>query len=498
MQAANDLMDLSAEWGESLLRLWTVNARDPHLRAKYEDQLCVRRDPLTQLFADQVISELGVTGSDFFIAEGTDLTILFRLKNADVFQQAADRWLADVKQKYPNLQERDVNYRGHRIAARYTTDRMVSSFVLYKDDLAIFSNSPVVMRKIIDTLLGESPALADALDYQYVTTVLEPGDDPSNAYLYASEAFLKRLTSPRFKIAEKRRLEAFNHLVMLNNASMFYRLEYGRSPESLSDLVKGRFYDPQDVVDPTGGAYAWDAARDTATSSVYNRIKHLTPIVELEVLQVSRQEQQEYDRYKQRYAQLWKGVFNPVAVRLTVGDPTVKLETLVLPFANGSLYAGIKSVLADRPLPLQTEQIARSAVASVKLVPGRESIGGFLRVVPGVQEVLAEDPTLTDMTWIGDRMSLHFLDDSTILEVDPTRLQRLEQFFGVGVPEQTALSAVIAATSLPVYFSIDVEDEDKAGAAVGSTQFADRAEGESAVRPADGVRRLSSALLQGT
>jgi hypothetical protein len=85
-----------------------------------------------------------------------------------------------------------------------------------------------------------------------------------------------------------------------------------------------------------------------------------------------------------------------------------------------------------------------------------------VQAIPGVQEVLAEDPTLTDMNWIGDRMSVHFLDDSTILEVDPTRLQRLDEFFGVGVPEQTALSAVITATSLPVYFSIDVEDEDKA------------------------------------
>ncbi|HSG69358.1 MAG TPA: hypothetical protein VLA12_03030, partial [Planctomycetaceae bacterium] len=314
----------------------------------------------------------------------------------------------------------------------------------------------------IDTLLKEAPALYDALDYQYVTSLLEPGGDAQNAYLYASEAFLKHLVSPKFKIAEKRRLQAFNDLVMLNNASMFYRLEYGRSPESLSDLVKGRFYDPKAVINPTGGAYAWDADGDTATSSVYNRIKYLTPIVELDVLQISSQEQQEYDRYKQRYQRLWQGVFDPIAIRFTMGESKVKLETMVLPFANGSLYSNLKSMLAENPQTLSTEQIARSAVVSLKLVPGRERIASIVSAIPGVQEVLAEDPTLTDMNWIGDRMSAHFLDDSTILEVDPTRLQRLDEFFGVGVPEQTALSAVITATSLPIYFSIDVEDEDKA------------------------------------
>ena len=462
MAAANELTDLSLQWGESLLRMVTVSARDHRLREKYEVQLAVRRDPLTRLFADEVVAEFAVTGSDFFIAEGTDVTLLFRLKDVDAFKTAADGWLAEIKEQHPDLIERDVNYRGHRIAARYTPDRMVSSFVLYKDDLAVISNSPVVMRKVIDTILGESPSLHDAPDYQYVTALLPPQDAPGAAYLYGSEAFLRHLVSPRFKIAEKRRLQAFNNLVMLNNASMFYRLEYGESPASLSDLVKGNFYDPADIVDPTGGAYAWDAERDTATSSVYNRIKYLTPIVELDVLQVSNQEQQEYERYKQRYEAFWRGVFDPIAVRMNVGQPEVTLETFVLPFANGSLYTDLRQTLAERPAPLATSNIARSAVLSVALVPGRENVAGFLRAIPGVPEVLEEDPTLTDLNWLGDRVSLHFLDDGTILEIDPARLQSLDLFGNIGVAEQLAASALVAAMNLPVYVTVDVEDEDKA------------------------------------
>ena len=462
IEAVNELMDLSSSWGASLLRMLTVSARDHHLQQKYEDQLCLQRHPLSQLFADEVVAELAITGSDFFFAEGTDVTVLLRLKNVDVFRQAAETWLANVKEKYPDLQERDVNYRGHQIAARYTQDRTVSSFVLYKDETAIFSNSPVVMRKIIDTILEESPGLHAATDYRYVTTLLPPVDDLSSGYLYLSEAFLTRLISAPFKIAQKRRLQAFNNLVMLNNASMFYRLEYGDSPQSLSDLVKGRFYDPREVVDPMGGAFAWDAAHDTATSSIFNRLKYLTPIVELDVMQVSAAEQQEYERYKQRYESFWKGYFDPIAVRIQVGRPTVRLETLVLPFANGSLYRDLQSALDEQPQPLGTARIARSAILSLQLVPGRNLMGRVISTIPGVQEVLEEDPTLTDMSWIGDRISLHYLDDNSILEVDPTRFQRTDELFGVGVPEQTALSAVLAATSLPVYLTVDVEDEDKA------------------------------------
>ena len=57
-------------------------------------------------------------------------------------------------------------------------------------------------------------------------------------------AFLKRVIGPAAKISQKRRLQCFNNLVMLNNASLFFRLEHGRSPSSLSDLIEGKFINP--------------------------------------------------------------------------------------------------------------------------------------------------------------------------------------------------------------------------------------------------------------
>ncbi len=462
MKAAEELMEFSEKWGESLLRMFTVSARDHHLREKYEDQLCVRRAALARLFEDKAVSALAATGSDFFLAQGSDVTLIFRLEQPAVFRKAAEQWVAEVKEKHPAMVQREVNYRGQRIAVRYTPDRMVSSFVLYHDDVAVFSNSPVVMRKVIDTQLGESPSLYEALDYQYVSTILPPSQHSDAGYLYASDAFLRHLVSPQFKIAQKRRLQALNNLVMLNNASMFYRLEYGTSPESLNDLVEGNFYDPGRIVDPTGGAYAWDDERDTATSSVYNRIKYLTPIVELDVLQVSSEEQQEYERYKQRYQAFWGPLFDPVAVRTTATEERLRLETLVLPFANGSLYSGLRQLLAERPLKLDTSDVARSAVFSLLAVPGRKRIGMLLRAVPGVPEVLEEDPTLTDLNWLGDRASLHFLDDRMIVEIDPTRLESLDLIGSVDVLQQLGMAALLAATNLPIYLAVDVEDEDKA------------------------------------
>lgn len=463
MQSFGEVLDLSTQWGNNLLRLFTVRAQDQRLQAKLEDQLCLRRGPLTQLFADKVIEEVAVTGADPFVVEGADVTMIFRLKQPEVFQKAAAGWLAEVRQKYPELVSRQFNYRGHQVNVHYTKDRVVSSFVVTHEDYVVYSNSHRAIRRLIDATVGLAPSLHDALDYRYVTTILPPSEADNCGYFFGSEAFIKRLVGPAAKISEKRRLQCFNNLVMLNNASLFYRLEYGRSPATLSDLVEGRFIDLQKIVCPHGGAYAFDAEHDTCTCSLHNRLKYLTPNVELSVLNVSQLEASQYERYKQRYAAFWQKAFDPIAVRITV-DRRLKLETCVLPFANSSLYADLRRALDKNPRPLGTARIAPAAVASVVMVPGRENIAKGLGAIPGVAEALRADPTLTDLKWIGDSISLHFCDGEMILQIDPAELSatKAPMIGEIPLQMQAGVSALLMAVNMPVYLTLEVENRESA------------------------------------
>jgi len=472
LETFGTLYDLSADWGDSLLRLFTVSARDNRIQEKLEDQLILRRQPLTRLFAEGVVGDFALTGSDPYVVEGTDVTFLLRLKKADLFDKSAGEWLQETRGKFKDaLREREFNYRGQRILARYTEDRVVSSFVVRLGDYAVCSNSHRAIRKIVDTATGAAPRLSDALDYRYVSTMLPPSADLNSGYLYASEAFLKRMLSPAVKIGQKRRLQAYNNLIMINNASLLYRLENNASPASLTDLIEGRYLDAKKLICPSGGAYSWDARNDTATSSVYNRLKYLTPDVEVPNLMVSVQEQQQYERFKQAYEAFWAGVFDPIAIRVTnrlaggpgAGEPRVKFETCVLPMANGSYYHFLRDHLARKPLPLRTAPIAKSAVLSLLAVSGRQANAKFLKELPGVPEVLEADPTLTDLSFIGDRVSIHYCDGDSTLEVDPTMLKPLDQLgFKVGLAEQTLFSLGLAALKKPVYLGLDVEDKEKA------------------------------------
>lgn len=460
--AAWEMLDLVKDWGDGLLRLFAPQARHNRLQEKLEDQLCIRRDPLTRLFADQAIAEVAATGSDPFIFEGTDLTLIFRVKAPNAFDAASAAWMELVRKKYPSVSEREFNYRGHKISARYTEDRTVSSFVLRHGDFAIFSNSHVAIRKIVDCLAGQRPTLWDALDYRYLTALLPPQNDPGSGYFFVPEAFIKRMVGPAMKISEKRRLECFNNLVMINNASLFHRLELGKGASSLAELEKGRFIDMKNLFCPDGGTYAFDVAQDTATCSLHNRIKYLTPNAELNVLQVSNGEAQEYARYRENYRRFWQGFFDPIAVRLATAGSSVRLETCVVPLANGSVYHDLQEWLHDTPKSIDTANSAKSTIATLGLTLGRDGIGQYLKGVPGIPEVLEADPTLTDLSWIGNGMTMNLCDGDLILEVDPGQLDARALGPWLSLPGQSLAAAGLLCTSLPAWVAIEVTDRGRA------------------------------------
>lgn len=459
--AASNLRQSFEDWVEQLMRLFREDARDHHLWEKYQSQLLIRFDDLQPLFESGAIKGLALTGSDFFVAEGTDLTVLLQTGDQATVADQMQKWASAAAADRADMEDREFNYRGLQIRARYTADRKLSSFVVQHEDWLAISNSHVGIRRIVDTIQGRLPSLAEADDYRYVTTLLPPGEEQTGGYFYCSDAFLRYLFSPAFKVGERRRKQSLNNLVMLNNASLFHRLEYGRSPQNLNELIEGRFIDRGELICPQGGAYAFDIRQDTSTNSVFNRIKYLTPIRELKVLKISSQERSEYQRYQSRLSSFWQKYFTPVALRFST-EPATRVEYCLLPFSNAGDWQFFRQMLNEDAQPLQLSKVADSVFGSLNLLAGRERVAMALRALPGVDGVLRDDPTLTDLNWLGDRMSVNFCDAHTVLEVDPTRLRTLSLPFAGGLPEQIGIATALFSAAAPVYVSIDIEDEEKA------------------------------------
>jgi hypothetical protein len=254
----------------------------------------------------------------------------------------------------------------------------------------------------------------------------------------------------------------FNNLVMLNNAALMHRLESGKSPPSLTELYEGKFADRSKTVCAHGGVYSWDTRQETSTCSLHNRLKYLTPNAELSVLKVSDIERAEYGRYQKSYEEFWNTLFDPVAVRFNVAQ-RVQFELCVLPLSKNSIYQTLRSFVDEKPQKIESMVAPKSAVMSLVAMRGKKALGELLRTVPGVNEALQADPTLTDLNWLGNQMTVHFCDSDKILEIDPTQLRELNVMgFKVSTMQQTMVAVGLTATQLPTAFTIEVEDTDKA------------------------------------
>jgi hypothetical protein len=168
------------------------------------------------------------------------------------------------------------------------------------------------------------------------------GADDEHGFVYLSAAFNRRLTGPQLKLTERRRVMVYNHLRMIGHAALLFRTEQGRPPKSLEELAEAKcapgVFGKDRLAHPDGGTYSLSADGMSGVCSKYGRAESLSPCVERLVTEVSGEEAEEYKRFVAEYSQYWRTFFDPIAVRVSVAPTQYRLETLVLPLIDNSIY----------------------------------------------------------------------------------------------------------------------------------------------------------------
>ncbi len=354
--------DLLDQWGTSFLRVYEMKSRDAQLRQRCEKQLCLKSTALGRLLGPTMIKGIVVTGSDPFVREGTDITIIFQVANQALFRAAVESFLKEARQEQGGrLREGREEYHGTTIESFVTPLREVSLHRATLGDFVIYSNSPAGVRRVIDAQRKEVKCLADASDFKYMRTIFPLGDDKEDGFVYLSDAFIRRLTSPASRIKEKRRLEALTSLYMATNATLFCAWETGKLPADLKTALAGAGLRPDDVAIPEvsspqrpGGDASkkaegesrlrWEPDSQVAISDAYNTIHFATPLIELPIDKITPAEAREYARFRDEYAKLWRTYFDPIGVRLSLDAQRVRIETRILPLAGSDRYRALRNV----------------------------------------------------------------------------------------------------------------------------------------------------------
>lgn len=457
--AIRRVLGAAERWGDHLLSAYEVTGRDARVRRKLENQTLLRATPELDAVYDLVLGDAILVGSDPFLSEGSDLTAVFTVKNALVFNARLELDRRTAVEASSGASIVHEPYRAWTVDGVVSPDHSLSTYSASRDGIAIVSNSFAALRRVADVADGLAPSLAASDDFRYMRAVRPYVETDEDAFLFLSDAFVRRMTGPELKIGEARRVRCSVSLQTIAYAELMFRAEQGRAPGSVDELVESRDLTLSDMRCPDGGTYSLDGA--TPVCSVHGRQRFLKPNLEIAVDRVAPEEAEAYAAFREGYTNYWRRYVDPVGVRMRVND-AIDVEATVLPLVENSAYRSAFSALGAGGVSLARPQ-APDAVATfdVKLPPdAREKAD----LASDLDWLFGKEGSAALARGLGDRVSVQVADAAPAVATD------LSGAFGAPTGSQfddfLFLAPVFASLVLPTGVVAPVGDRASLDAAL--------------------------------
>lgn len=480
-------MDASDLWGTHLFNQAYREARTHGVGERIKRQLALKTEPALRPFYDLVVREVAVTGSDPFAREGSDVTILFQVKQPEIFKARMEGFMADAMKQHADARRAEGSFMGVSFVQMETPDRALSVYSADPaPDIHIRSNSRAALERVIEAIKGRRAdgqavrRLGETAEFAYIRTLMPRGAKEEDGLIYLSDPFIRRLVSPQLKLTERRRMLCYNHLRMIGHAAMLHRTEHGTWPASLEDLAESNtspgVFGQGELSCPDGGRYSLSADGMSGVCSRHGRAGFLTPNLEIPVAQVTGLEADEYKAFLEEYNRYWRTYFDPIALRVKVTPEQYRLETIVLPLIDNSVYTNLASLLGGRPEPLDSLPVPKRNIFSIGLRLNKE------RYLPDIAKIendkeyeeLIRDLGLTGEArrlnlaefiskGLGNQVGVHVYDASPAFDLN------MSSFLGMLVggtagrmrslgTDELLIGFALASLNTPVYLSYPVQD----------------------------------------
>jgi hypothetical protein len=483
-----EALDAGDLWGTHVFNQALHEARTLDVGERLKRQLAIETEPALRPFYDFVVGEVAAVGSDPFVREGSDVTLLFRVKQQDLFFPRIYTFLDNAERAHPKAERTTGEHLGVAYVQVSTPERDLSVISGEPEPgLYVHSNSLEAFRRVVEAVKGRDLSgrrvrrLGETAEFAYVRTLLPRTEAEEDGFVYLSDPFIRRLVGPELKLTERRRLLCYNRLRMVGHAALLYRTERGRWPASLEELrsadASPGLFGEGALSCPEGGLYALSEDGTTGVCTRHGHALRLTPNLEIPVKAVSAAEADEYRAFVNEYNAYWRTFFDPIAVRLKITPQQYRAETVILPLIDNSIYTTLAAGLGGQPEALDALPVPRRNIFSVNLRFNKErllnSAARELREVDeeffremGVPRDRATRLNGTEFLskGIGNQLGFHVYDARPAFDLNMPGLAGLFVSEGAGVSpsslggfELLALMAVASVNS-PVYVSVPVRD----------------------------------------
>ncbi|MEM6471420.1 MAG: hypothetical protein AAF802_17795, partial [Planctomycetota bacterium] len=296
------LLDSGAPFIASMGTAITGNCLRYNLESKYLSRLGMSRDWLDQVLSSGMIKELAVFAPDLFFIDGTDVTVVARLKQPQL-----------VSGLFGALGVQGLDS-GEVIKLPSTKD--APAYCALRKDLLFMSTNRGELDLALD--LQESngaESLGTSTEFRYMLTKMEISD-ATRFYAYLSDPFIRRLTSPAVKIGQRRRMIEKAKMETIAGKSLLAKLN-GKSESQIDSFLSSKPSDQRTL--STDGLSMSNVG--IVRSEKYGSLGRMRSLRDVPIEKVTPAEAEAYRIYNQNYSRYWRRFFDPIAVRLDeVGD----------------------------------------------------------------------------------------------------------------------------------------------------------------------------------
>lgn len=331
------VVDEADEQGVPALQAFEPRAEDARTKERYQKQLCLSLTGLGRLLGPRLIDSMAVTGSDPYLRVGSDVAILFEAKDVGRLKSMLSAQVGLWRQEEPSAKAVEGKAAGLEYFGARSPDRSVCAYIAQVGDSNVIAvtNSLAQLERLSAVRDGKGKSIASAPEYTFFRDRYKRGEDNESAFVVLTDATIRRWCGPKWRIADARRTQA---AAVMADLQAKYADDIARAKVEPVALKADRpVVDFGDVrLTPAG-----------VESSTYGSLDYMTPIVELDVEKVTVEEARFYERWRDGYQQNWTNYFDPIAVRLSVGNAkdgtkdgkSLAADLTVLPLIAGTQYA---------------------------------------------------------------------------------------------------------------------------------------------------------------
>lgn len=296
------------------------------LEERYLKKLGVDARWVQRFFEHGAVNELAVVLPDLFLLDGTDLSIVMQLKQADVVKGLLSLIGIDASSQIFTFK--------HAHGESYWT---------LQNDLLVVSTNLDEINNINVLITGDKKqSLGQSAEFKYMLTQL-PVEQKTHSFFYFSDPFIRHLVSPQVKLAQLRRIQARAEMESFAAAALLYKANDNLDQPSLDLLIKNKYMYAPGIVDDMMLSQDGSVA-----STTWGTPADMPSLLDRPVNMIRESEKKAYKFYLDNYNRFWRRFFDPIAIRLNQEtDKQMEVSTFILPLINNSIYEELRAMVVS-------------------------------------------------------------------------------------------------------------------------------------------------------